>query len=113
MAGVETVCIGSEKVEGVVGNGIGMFFGVLFSWSPVQISFDGDVVGVLLGGIVLCNVLFGVLSCPAVVLSDTTAEEMGKRGFLTFDDSISHAFAALVRCFFNGFRAKSKFIWPA
>ena len=99
---MKAVCIGNEAVEGVVGIGIGIFFGVLFSWSSMETSFEGDAVGVLLGGIVLCNVLFGVLSSPARVL--VAAEEMGERAFRTIDDSISHAFAALpVRCFFNGF----------
>lgn len=105
MGGAEAACIGCEQVEGVVGNGTGLFFGVLFSESSIKISFEGDAVGVLLGGIVPCSVLFGVLSCAAwilVFLSDTTAEEMGERGFLMTDDSISQAVVALERCFFAG-----------
>ena len=114
--GVEAVCMGSETVGGVVGNGIGIFFGVLFSRSSMEISFEGDAVGVLLGGIVLCNVLFGVLSCPSwifEILSDTTAGEMGERGFRITDDSISRAFVSLVKCFFTGLKAIPNFVLPA
>lgn len=108
--------MGSETVGGVVGNGIGIFFGVLFSGSSMEISFEGDAVGVLLGGIVLCNVLFGVLSCPSwilEILSDTTAGEMGERGFRITDDSISRAFVSLVKCFFTGLKAIPNFVLPA
>ncbi len=53
--GVIDVVIGADTVEGVVGTGIGIVFGVLFSSSPTTIGLEGVLTSDSLLGILFCD----------------------------------------------------------
>ncbi|KAJ6410705.1 hypothetical protein OIU84_007456 [Salix udensis] len=84
-AGVMAVCIGNDTVEGVVGTGISMAFGVLFSSSATVFVFEGVLKErSFIGG----SVLFNVSSSASSNMLDfeETVEEMGEKGCRSIGD---------------------------
>lgn len=88
-----SVCIGIDTVEGVEGTGIAIVLGVLFSSSVAEIILEGVANGVMLLGIVFCDVSFCFLFRSskkfAAFAFDDSVEDMGEKGLRTMGDSAS------------------------
>ena len=99
-AGVTAVCIGMDIAVGVKGAVVGVFWGVLFSCSALNL---------ILGGVLLivssfCHnsscFLFKSSMTFAAVVFDGFAEERGEKGFRINCRSASRAFDKLEECCF-------------
>jgi hypothetical protein len=116
-AGVMTVCIGTDTVEGVEGTGrMDRALGVLFSSFAKEIVLEGVVNFTLfVVASVFCNVSLCVMfrsSEKFVLFFDDAVEEMGENGTRIMGDSASRTVALPNECFFTGRPAISKPLLP-
>jgi hypothetical protein len=114
-AGVIAVCIGTDTVEGVMGIGIGIAFGVLlFSSSAMIFVFEGVLKDrSFIGGVFLKVSLCGVVASSKMLDFDETVEEIGEKGCRSIGDCGSRAFTAPNECFFVARPAISNPLLPA
>lgn len=110
------VCIGTDTVDGVLGTGIGMALGVLFSSSAtlIVVVFKGVLNGMLLGstfctGCSLCVVAFKSSEKFVMLVFDDAVEDIGENGFRINGDSTSRD---PKECFLMGRPATSKPLLP-
>ena len=111
-AGVIAVCIGTDTVEGVMGKGIVMALGVLFSSSAIVVVFEGVLKHRSFTGSVFLS-LCGVVASSNMLDFDETVEEIGEKGCRSIGDCGSRAFTVPNECLFVARPAISNPLLPA
>jgi hypothetical protein len=85
-AGVMAVCMGTDTVEGVVGTGISIAFGVQFSSSATVFVFEGVLKDRSFIGSVFLDVSSCVIASSNMLDFDETVEEIGEKGCRSIGD---------------------------